>query len=234
VDVTATCITEGTDGKGFLPEEIDQIVDVVAFVPTVSNTTTSSGGADEEGDDAYRARIRLGVTALSVAGSRDAYEYWARTASAQVSDVHIDSPSPGAVDVYVLLTGGALPDASMLSSVETILSADTVRPLTDLVTAKAPTTTEYTVELTYYIRQSDAVRAAEIQTAVETAVADWILWQRSAIGRDINPSELTARIVNAGAKRVAITTPEYTAIAETAIAVISGDATIVYGGLEDE
>ncbi|MEN6371905.1 MAG: baseplate J/gp47 family protein [Armatimonadota bacterium] len=233
VDVPATCVTNGTAGNGCIIGEIDQIVDPVAYVPTVSNTTASAGGYDAESDDALRERIRLGVTQFSVAGSRDAYEYWARSASAQISDVYVVSPSAGAVDVYILLVGGELPGDELKQAVTSILTADTVRPLTDQVTVKAPALVDYTLEVSYYIRNSDAARASEIQTAVEAAINGWVLWQRSAIGRDLNPSELIARIIQAGAKRAAVTSPAYTAISATSIAHLSGTATVTYGGMED-
>jgi len=79
----------------------------------------------------------------------------------------------------------------------------------------------------------DEARATEIQEAVEAAIAEWVIWQRSAIGRDKNPSELHARIIGAGAKRATVTAPTYGVIAATAIANCTGQ-TITYGGLEDE
>lgn len=234
VNVPITCSTVGIIGNGFIIGEINSMVDPIANVQTVSNTEASAGGYDTESDDAYRARIRLGVTQFSVAGSRDAYEYWARSASAQISDVYVESPSPGQVDVYVLLQNGTLPDQAILDSVGEILNADTVRPITDLVTAKAPSTLPYTLDVTYYLRRADAARAAEIQTAVVDAVNAWVLWQRSAIGRDLNPSELVARMINAGAKRVVVTSPEYAQILSSSITELDGDPVITYGGLEDE
>lgn len=234
IDVTAACTIVGDGANGYIVGEINQIVDPIANVPNVSNITQSSGGYDAEGDEAYRERIRLGPTAFSVAGSRDAYEYWARTASAQIVDVYVASQMPGYVNVYVLLQGGRMPDSETLTAVTNILSQDTVRPLTDHVQAQAPGETNYTVTLSYYIRTSDAAKAAQIQAAVTTAVNDWISWQRTAIGRDVNPSELVARIMSAGAKRVEISSPTYQAVPNTNLAVITGTPGVTYGGLEDE
>jgi phage-related baseplate assembly protein len=234
IDVQATAAVAGDASNDYVIGEINQIVDPIANVPTVSNLTASSGGYDAETDDAYRERIRLGISRFSTAGPRDAYEFWARSASAQISDVYVTSPTPGVVDVYVLLAGGVLPSSGVLELVQSVLSADDVRPLTDNVTAKPPTEAAYTVNITYYIKQDDAARAAEIQANVAAAVTAWITWQRSAIGRDVNTSELIARMVNAGAKRVAITSPAYTVVASTAIATLSGTASVTYGGLEDD
>lgn len=234
VTVTATAVTPGAAGNGYVIGEINQIVDPVAYVPTVTNTTATAGGCDTEEDDPYRQRIRLGIARFSVAGPSGAYEYWAKTASTQIADVYVTSSQPGYVDIYVLQVDGQIPGTDLLNQVAAIVSADDIRPLTDYVQVHAPTTVDYTVNLTYYIRQSDAATASSIQAAVTQAVDDWVSWQKAVLGRDINPSQLVAQIINAGAKRVDITSPVYTTVADTAIAILNGTATVTYGGLEDE
>ena len=69
--------------------------------------------------------------------------------------------------------------------------------------------------------------------AVAHAVADYQTWQR-AIGRDINPSQLVHMVMDAGAKRVTVTAPTYTAVDATKVSALQGDAVISYGGLEDD
>lgn len=65
-----------------------------------------------EGDDALLYRTRLSLEALSVAGSRGAYEYHALSASAELANVSVDSPrfSGVALDAAVraLLPDGAI------------------------------------------------------------------------------------------------------------------------------
>ena len=61
--------------------------------------------------------------------------------------------------------------------------------------------------MTYYINRSDMAQAATIQNEVTEAVNAYVLWQRSDIGKDINPSELEHRIRAAGAKRAVIRSP---------------------------
>ena len=77
-----------------------------------------------------------------------------------------------------------------------------------------------------------AESAAEIVVAVEAAHAAYRDWQ-CKIGRDVNPSELIARVVAAGAKRVAVTEPAFTEIARDECSRLGYDA-LVYGGIEDE
>jgi phage-related baseplate assembly protein len=230
----ATCLTNGISGNDFQVGEVSAQVDVIAGVSAVANTDITAHGSDIEDDEHLRARIRLAPTAFSCAGSRDSYEFWARSASPLIADVSVVSPTPGQVDVYALLANGEVPDAGMLTAIEAIISEKTVRPLTDNVTAKAPDPITFSVEVTYYVNSNDAARAADIEAAVGAAVTAYVAWQISAIGRDVNPSQLTALMMTAGAKRVDITTPAYAAVADTEVAAVDGEVELTYGGLEDE
>ena len=79
--------TVGADGNGMLPGQVFQIIDRPPFVESAVNTTESSGGADLEDLEAYRARLRLLPNSFSVAGPFRAYEFWAKTANAGIVDV---------------------------------------------------------------------------------------------------------------------------------------------------
>ncbi|EJX4857691.1 baseplate J protein, partial [Salmonella enterica] len=57
-------------------------------------------------------------------------------------------------------------------------------------------------------------RATLIQSEVSKALEEYKLWQRSVMGRDINPDEIISRFKNAGAKRLEITSPVFTVISE--------------------
>ena len=94
-------------------------------------------------------------------------------------------------------------------------------------------TVDYDLELTYYINNSDSTSASTIQSKVNAAVEEYIVWQRSKIGRDINPSELIQRIVSAGAKRVEVVKPVFQKIAKDAVAKL-GTKKVTYGGVEDD
>ena len=64
-------------------------------------------------------------------------------------------------------------------------------------------------------------------------IQDFISWQTTEIGRDINPTELIRRVRDAGAKRVELTSPAFTAVQETEVARL-GSQKVTYGGLEDD
>lgn len=218
-EAAATCTEQGAVGNGFLPGQIDRLVDPIAHVAGVVNISTSEAGADVEGDGNLRDRIHLAPEGFSNAGSRGAYEYWARTASQLIVDVAVRSPSAGLVDVYPLLNDGELPGDEVLADVAAVLNDDTIRPLTDLVAVKRPTPVSYDVALTWWLDRENSISAAIIQAAVADAVGSWAVWQRSKLGRDINPSELIKRMVAAGAKRVDIASPDFRALAFNELAV---------------
>ena len=91
----------------------------------------------------------------------------------------------------------------------------------------------YALDLKYYINKSDSVQANTIQSAVNAAVENYIVWQRSKIGRDINPSKLICMLEDAGAKRVEINAPVFRKIEKTAVAKVTTKK-VAYGGIEDD
>jgi phage-related baseplate assembly protein len=233
VEVQAKCQTPGAAGNGFLAGQINKLVDPVSHVSAVSNTTMSLGGADEESDENLRQRIQLAPEKYSSAGPDLGYKYFARQAHQDILDVSVVSPQPGEVVIYVLMQNGELPSQEILDAVEAEVSAKKRRPLNDDTSAQAPEQISYNLELTYYISTANSTRAAAIQQAVQKAVDAYLLWQKSALGRDINPSELTSRIQQAGAKRVEITSPaSFQALDLTQVAA-ENTVSITYGGLED-
>ena len=109
-----------------------------------------------------------------------------------------------------------------------------IRPLTDLVSIKEPDIKEYNVDIKYYMEKSDESRSAEIGNNVNVAVQEWVDWQKAKLGRDINTDELIHRLKVAGVKRVTITNPVFTEIAENTIAVAKEPYIIKSEGTEQE
>lgn len=223
-------------GSDALPEgTIRVLVDPIPYVSGVSNITASSGGLDEESDDSLTRRIYLSPSVYSCAGPRDAYEFCAREWRGDVADVRTDSPAADKVDIYFVIedsTGLRLPNATELVEMQAYMSTETMRPLCDQVECHAPSEVEYSIVFTYYIARSDQKAASEIQSKINEAVASFQLWQRK-LGRDINPTELIARLRAAGAKRVTLTAPADVAVASIELPKCTGD-TVTYGGLEDD
>lgn len=201
-EVSASCTVAGPVGNDYLAGQISTIVTPMSFVSGAQNTTITTGGADAESDPDFADRIRLAPNSFSVAGPEKAYVYHAKSVSPAIIDVKVDSPTPGEVDVYVLLTDGTLPTEDTLEQIEEHLSDENIRPLTDYVVVKAPTASNYEIELHYWINQEDSSKAAQIQADVEAAVEQYRLWQQTKIGRDITPGKLLQLVFAAGASRV--------------------------------
>lgn len=233
VDVDTVCTEKGIIGNNLLPGQINVLVNPLPYVESVANQTTSEGGADMESDESLAERTYLAPSSYSVAGPDDAYIYWARTYNANIGSVKPTSPIPGTAVIYILLRDGSMPGTEIINGLKQYLSQNKIRPMTDLVEVKAPTAVTFDLGLTYYINQSDQSSALTIQQEAEKAIAEYIEWQTTVIGRDINPDELLKRIKAAGIKRAVIASPAFTAVGDEAVAQLK-TKTVTYGGLEDD
>lgn len=243
VDVLAKAEEVGAESNGIPPGVIDTMVDAIPFVAGAVNIDTSSGGADVESDDSLTRRIWLSPTTYSCAGPRDAYEFWAMSFRSDIENAIAISPrsQPCTAYIYFMLTGGKMPSEKDISEMETFMMNEARRPMTDLVICKAPEEVEYSIDFTYYIGASSKKNADIVQQNVAQAVQEYQDWQRS-IGRDINPMELIYRLRAAGVKRVEMREPAFKVVESGAdkekalvqIPKLSGQPTVVYGGVEDD
>lgn len=233
-EVSAVCTEAGTTGNGFAPGQVNKLVsDEFLYFKEVSNITETAGGSEAETDTAFYNRLRESEETYTTAGPKGSYIYHSKSVSSQISDVSAESPTPGVVDIRIMLYGGKLPSEELIKKVQEHLSADDIRPMTDKVTVAAPTTIEFNINATYYIATDKAASTAEIKRAVELATENYILWQTSKMGRDINPSYFNAMLMESGIKRVEIATPVFTEIPKGSVAVVKA-CNVTFGGMEDE
>jgi phage-related baseplate assembly protein len=236
IDAWATCDTPGNAGNGWQPGQIQRLADDLGadVAVTAANTTVSEGGADEEGDERLRERIRLAPEAFSVAGSRLAYVFHVKSAHQSIVDVGVIGPNlavqngqvvslndvpAGCVRIYPLLEDG-LPDANMLSLVYAALSADHRRPLTDFVDVRAPTPVDYAIDaqLVLYKHADVASVLAQAQAAAEAYQAD----RAAGLGRDIVPVQVESALKVAGVYDIVRTAPAKIVLAENEWARCTG------------
>lgn len=78
----------------------------------------------------------------------------------------------------------------------------------------------------------------EIQAAVEAAVQEYVRWQDTKLGRDINPDELRERLYHTGIKRIELREPVFKKLRNDNRSVPQvgqiGKITVINGGYEDE
>jgi len=158
-----------------------------------------------ETDNSLRTRTQLAVEGFSTAGPIAAYRFHAMSASGDVKDVAVDSPTPGQVRVTVLSDNGAgVPDAPLLAAVAAALNAENVRPLTDQVIVEAATVSNYTVvaALTLYPGPASGPVLAAAQAAAQQYVVD-----THRLGYDVVLSGLLAALHRPGVQRVTLAAP---------------------------
>lgn len=206
ITTTATCADAGTVGNGWQPAQISTLLDDVSDLLdlSVSNLTATSGGSEQEDDEKLRERIMLAPEAFSTAGSRLAYRYHALSAHPDIVDVAVVSPTPGTVELYPLMSGG-LPDASVLTDVESLCSAEKVRPLTDTVTVSAPERVDYAIHAQLVIKRGES--SESVKAAAETAAAAWAQARAATLGKDIVLSQIIAALSVNGVYDVSLTSP---------------------------
>lgn len=232
VSVAATCTETGSLGNDFAEGEFNVLVNALPYVVSVVNTSQTFGGSDEEDDDTLKERAYETPSSYSTAGPTGAYSYFAKQVDQSISDVVIRSDSPGVVKV-IFVTDSGMPDGALIQKVQDALEDRAVRPLTDKVEVSAPEAQAYDIDLTYYVSSSEKASVAAIQENVETAVTVYNAWQTEKIGRDINPSYLVQKLMDAGVKRTVVSSPTFAVLDNDTIAA-TGTVSVKYGGLEDD
>ena len=232
-EVIAICTKEGIIGNGYLPGEINKIVDPFPFFKAVINKEISQGGAEIESIESLKERIRTAPSKFSTAGPGDGYIYWAKTANQEIIDVNVEMTTPGTVRITPLMTGGELPTDSVIKDVFDTCNADKRRPLTDNLIVNKPVQINYDIDFTYYISSRNVGLVNEIQDKVNKAVSEYITWQKGTLKRDITPTELIYLVRSAGAKRVAIVSPSFKLVNSFEVAK-EKSLNIRYGGVEDD
>lgn len=180
VDVAASASVAGAFANGYAPGQVTKLVDTLSAAATVSNITTTADGANEEDTEAMRERLPDALALQAAAGPEDAYRMHAKAVSPEIISVTVTSPTPGEVLLTILTKDGA-PSGDLLDDVEAALSAETVRPINDVVSAEAGTEVTYTIDVSLILYKSeDEDEAIEQATAALEAYA---LERRSGLGR---------------------------------------------------
>lgn len=230
IDIDCTCTEDGSFSNGFEYGEIDRMVDNVAFVYQVYNINASSGGSDYESDDDLRLRILNAPSGYSSAGTADSYKYNIKQLDSQIVDVYVtNGENDGEVTAYIMVKSG-VPSQDQVDAYQDLIDSSTFKPLTDKVTVEPAPYHPFGVDIIFYIARKDASKVTTIRMDVEKAVNEFINELECALGIPINPSSLIQKVMNAGACRVIINAPTYTAVPPSEFARKTYRV-VTYGGL---
>ena len=196
--LTAEIVAElaGNTGNGLLSGTAMILAVTNNAVTSIILTSDTSGGREQETDDAYRERIRTHGAITVTTGPAQQYEAKAKAVSSLILDAKAVNLSAGNVGVYLILASGASASA-IIQDVTDALSAIDSRPLTDTVTVQQATAIPYTLNVEY-----TAEDGSSIASALAAAVIEYQNWQDNVIGRAFNPDRLKALLYNAGASLV--------------------------------
>ena len=247
-DVRIHCQTAGAIGNDYALGQINTIVDVFDYYAACENITVSDSGSDVPNDDEYYALMRASMDGYSTAGGMGNYIYHAKLVSTLIADVVANSPSPGEVRLYILMSDGEIASDEVKAAVYEECNADYVRPLTDHVLIEDPETVPYDIDLTYWVNSESTTSAAEVQSKVAEAIEKYRTWQSAKLGRDINPSKLYSFLMETGIKRVELRSPAFTPLRDGKLALsqvyeyeetkpqlaVCNSVAIISGGYEDE
>lgn len=231
VDGIATCNSVGMIGNNIPVGQIKTMVDIYPYYSKVENITVSNGGTDKEDDDAYRERIRTLPESFSTAGPEGAYVFWVKSISPEIIDVKVVSERPCEVDIYPWTKGGiATPE--LKKRILEIVNDSNIAPLTDKINIKDPLIVNYDINLDYYIDKENESFVSTIKQKVNLTIAEYNLWQKNKLGRDINPDELIKKLKDIGVKRIVLRNPTFIKLESNKIGVVR-NITTNYLGVEE-
>jgi len=230
IEVEAEAETPGSIGNGYMPGDISILLDPLPFVDKVENISVSFGGLDEEDDEHFRERIWRAPEAFSNAGSKGAYEFWARSAHQDIVDVYVESPSPGVVRVYPLLKNGGIPTQEILSRVAEVLSDEKVRPLTDFVEVLPPQERRYSIRAQLYLYQPYSSLASAIQEQAISVLQKYAEKLAQRLGHDVVPEQIVAELQKiTGVYRAVLIEPAYIEVSPSEVAKCENIEVVVAG-----
>lgn len=234
VEVSATCTEEGTVGNDYVAGQINVLADLVLNISGVENCTKSSGGQDEYDDETLRENIFMFPSTYSTVGPNAAYEFFVKAYSADIVSVNVVQNNETAeVDIYIMLADGKIPDEKYCKAVADYIAGLENTPADDKIYVKAPEVIRYKISGKYYISESNRENETIIKESVIEAAQYFVSECHENIGADIVPDKLIEVARVAGAKRLEITSPVFTQVTETQIAICDS-VELAYGGLEDD
>lgn len=171
----------------------------------VVTPATDDAPAVMESDDLMRRRVQLAPEALTTAGSEGAYEFHTYGVDPSIKDVAVLNPTPGHVHVIPLIdTGNGVPSFNLIQRIRIRLHERDIKPLTDIITVRAPVVTTFAVTASLEIPDGpdSALVLAKATAALQLYLAD-----RHRVGRSVKRNGIIAALKVAGVDDVLLASP---------------------------
>jgi phage-related baseplate assembly protein len=210
--------------------DLDQLAANYNVSRLVVTPATDQAPAVMETDDRLRRRVQLAIEAYSVAGPAGSYVFQAMTADPSLRDATAVSPAPGRVKVTIMKSAtDPAPTTEQLSKVALALSADDVRPLTDMVSVVPPQIVETSIVagLTIYPGPDGNIVAAQAKLKLE----EWIR-QIAFLGRDLRRSAIFSRLHVEGVMSVDLISPPADVVIGPGQAIKINSVTVTITGVD--
>jgi phage-related baseplate assembly protein len=184
-----------------------------------------------ESDDDLLYRCQLAPSGYSTAGPADAYEFLARSASGQVLDAKVTSPTPGTVVVSIMARAGdGIPSPELLQTVTDYITVKTRRLLTDKVIVQPVVIRPFSVSarLAFFAGPDSDV----VLSTAKDSLGEYLTESRR-IGRNITLSGLYAALKVPGVEDVLDLFPNATLVVSDTEAGFCTAVDIQSGGVGD-
>ena len=136
----------------------------------------------------------------------------------------------GHVKIFPLMESGYTLDDEVKKEILSVLDDEKIRPMTDFVEVEAPHEVPFDIDITYTVTPTTESMLKEKIESSGGIIDQYIDWQTSKLGRDINPDTLRQLMLSAGWEdqsisgvlSVEITSPEKKELDSTEVAAFSG------------
>lgn len=186
-EARAEAVEPGAGGN-IVPRAVQFLTACPVAVTAVTNPRAFTGGADEEGDEAFRARILESYQRLPNGANTAWYETTAMSYPGVTAAKAVGrAEGPGTVNVYVTGENG-LPDEALLAGLQAELQEK--REIAVTVKALAPTTK--TVNVSVRVKAKEGADKTAVLATARQAVADF--FGGRLLGRAVLLAELGSKL----------------------------------------
>lgn len=173
-------------------------------------------------DDRFRERIQLAPEAFAAAGPEGAYQFHTYGVDPSIVDVAVINPTPGHIHVLLLVNANdGQPGSDLLERVRARLMEPKIKPLTDILTVRAPAKVAYAISAN--VRVGAGPDRTLVLSRAQASVAAYTA-SRRRIGYDVPLSGIIAALHVAGIASVDLLSP-------TASIVPAGDEVAVVSSI---